>query len=965
MFENIKDGFIKFISSRAVILCGVLVCSAVIIVYRLFQLQIVKGDYYLDSFQLKITKDKEIQPARGNIYDVNGNLLAYNKDANSVTIEDVYKSGSGKNKAINDTLNSLIDIIEENGDSVDQDFNIIVDESGNYEYNVTGSALLRFLADVYGHAKIDELKYEEKTKSPDEVIDDLCKKFDIGEIVGSGLTAKFIPGKGYSKERVLNIVIVRYKMFNNSYQKYIDTTVASDVCEQTVADVMENASILDGVDIEQGTARYYPDSEYFSHILGYTGKVTPEQLAELKKTNKNYGSNDIVGQAGIEESMESVLQGIKGKETLSVDNTGRVIEVNNYVDSVRGNDVWLTIDKDLTEACYKILEQSLAGILVRKIQNIKANPDSADLGSSNTPIPIYDVYFSIFDNDVVDITHFSKDDAKETEKAVYQAWLTKKEETINGIKQELIEKQTPYESLSKEYKWYMTHISDSLESEIFYSEKIDKKDDMWKTYHIEETISLTEYLKYAYAKGWIDVSKLHIENQYASSEEVFAQIVDYIADKLEGVKVTSDGVEASPDADFDARIYKYLLLEDRISGTQVCNILLEQEVVSLEDEEKGLWERGGESAYTFMRNRIENLDITPAQLALYPCTGSIVITDVNTGEVRALVSYPGYDNNKMANGVDAKYYAKLRSDKSNPLFNYATMQKTAPGSTFKMVSATAGLCENVITTGTTIHCGGVFDKFEVRPPKCWIHPGSHGSLNVTGAIKNSCNVFFYEVGYRLGLVAQSNTYSSDLGLQRLAKYADLYGLTDKSGVEITESEPQVSDEDSVRSAIGQGTANYTTVSLARYVTTVANSGKCFNLTLIDKTTDSNNNVLEDYSASVRNEIDMSSAYWDAIHLGMRQVVQSKKIYDNFGVNVAGKTGTAQQEGKPNHSLFVCYAPYESPEIAVATRVANGYTSSYAAEITKRVLEYYYDLKEDEEILSGTAQTLQDGAANAD
>ena len=112
MFENIKDGFIKFITSRAVIVCGLIVCLAGIMIYRLFWLQIVKGDYYLDSFQLKITKVKTIQPARGNIYDVNGNLLAYNKDANSVTIEDVYKSGSGKSKAINDTLNRLIDIID-------------------------------------------------------------------------------------------------------------------------------------------------------------------------------------------------------------------------------------------------------------------------------------------------------------------------------------------------------------------------------------------------------------------------------------------------------------------------------------------------------------------------------------------------------------------------------------------------------------------------------------------------------------------------------------------------------------------------------------------------------------------------------------------------------------------------------------------------------------------------------------
>ena len=211
-----------------------------------------------------------------------------------------------------------------------------------------------------------------------------------------------------------------------------------------------------------------------------------------------------------------------------------------------------------------------------------------------------------------------------------------------------------------------------------------------------------------------------------------------------------------------------------------------------------------------------------------------------------------------------------------------------------------------------------------------------------------------------------DSYSADLGLEKLAKYADLYGLTEKSGIEIAESDPQTSDIDPVRSAIGQGTNSFTTVGLARYVTTVANSGTCYNLTLLDKTTDSNGNLLEEYNAEVRNTIDMPASYWNAIHTGMRQVVQDKAYYNNLGVAVAGKTGTAQEsKSKPNHSLFVCYAPYEKPEIAIATRIANGYTSSYAAQITKEALAYYFDLRDEDDIISGTAQTLQDGATNAD
>ena len=952
LFDSFKEEIKKFITSRAVVVCAVLIALSCLLVYRLFYLQVINGEVYLDAFKLKIKKEKTIAAARGNIYDRKGNLLAYNELANSVTIEDVYKSGSGKHKAINNTLNTLIDIIEGNGDSVDQDFNIILGESRNYEFTVEGNQLLRFLADVYGHSSVNDLKYEEKTKTAEEVVEDMCRSFRIGDYEDPDDSSTFVPGKGYTKDRTLKILNIRYNMNQNSYQKYIDTTVASDVSDQTVADVMENADVLEGVSIEESTARKYVDSKYFSQLLGYTGKISEDELAELQLKNPSYGLNDTVGKSGIEQSMESVLQGTKGSETVYVDNTGQVIETSNYVDSVAGNDVYLTIDKDLTEACYNIIEQSLAGILVSKIQNVKSYTFTSTSSSSNIVIPIYDVYFAIFDNDVLNINHFSANDAGEAERDIYQQFVTKNENVLNELQLELSEKHTPYEKLSKEYQWYMSHIAAMLYSDgIIDSSLVDRDDSMYIAWTKDETISLAEYLKYTIAVNWVDVSQLSLDNQYADSEEIFDQIVKYIGDSL------------AEDYDFQTRLYKYLLLDGNISGTQVCNALLEQEAVEVDPEELAIWQRGGESAYTFMVNRVSNLDITPAQLALDPCTGSMVVTDVNSGDVLALVSYPGYDNNLMANGVDAAYYAKLRSDNSNPLYNYATQQKTAPGSTFKMVSSTAGLMEGVITTDSVIYCGGQFDKLNPAP-KCWIHPRGHGGLNVTGGIRNSCNVFFYEVGYRLGLVG--GNYSPDIGLEKLATYADMYGLTEKSGIEIAESEPQVSDQDAVRSAIGQGTHSYTTVGLARYVTTVANNGTCYDLTLIDKTTDSNGNLLEDYSAGVRNTIEMPQSYWNAIHTGMRQVVQDKAYYSNLGVAVAGKTGTAQEStNRPNHSLFVCYAPYEKPEISIATRIAYGYTSSYAAQITKEALSYYFELRDEDDIISGTAQTLQDGATNAD
>ncbi|MDR0220750.1 MAG: penicillin-binding protein, partial [Lachnospiraceae bacterium] len=328
------------------------------------------------------------------------------------------------------------------------------------------------------------------------------------------------------------------------------------------------------------------------------------------------------------------------------------------------------------------------------------------------------------------------------------------------------------------------------------------------------------------------------------------------------------------------------------------------------------------------------------------------------------VSYPSYDNNKMANGVDAAYYASMLADQSRPLINYATQQRTAPGSTFKMVTATAGLLEGKISTNTAITCYGIFETV-APPPRCWIYPGgTHGSLNLTGAICVSCNVFFYELGYEMGLV--DGNYSSSEGMEILNKYVSMYGLNEPTGIEIDENTPHAATEDSVRSAIGQANANYTTVSLARYVTAVANKGASYDLTLIDRVTDRGGNLLDKKEATVRNTIPLADSEWNAIHEGMRQVIERKTYFDDLAVAVAGKTGTAQENPtRPSHALFVGYAPYPEPDIAIATRVAFGYSSDFAAQITREVFKYYFGLAEQSEIITGVAGELEGGTAPVD
>jgi len=959
LFDDFREKLIKFIKSRMTALTIFFFFLGGVLIYRCFDLQIVNGAEYLDEFMLKTIKTRDLSGTRGNIYDRNGELLAYNELAYSVKIEDAFESNKYKNQNLNALVYTLINMIESNNDRVISDFKISLDEDNHFTYNVSGSQLLRFLADVYGYKTVDELKEEEKAITASEMMEYLSRKamFAIGDYEITGDTSsEFVPGKGYTKEEWLKMVTIRYAMHLTSYRKYLGTTVATDVSQKTVAVIMENAASLPGVTIEEDTVRKYVDSKYFAHILGYTGKISSDELTDLnaqmlekKGIADSYSVNDVVGKSGIESYMETTLQGSKGSEKVVVDNTGKVISVLDYKDPTSGNDVYLTIDKDLTIAAYNIVEQKLAGLISDKIINAKEYVAKENAQSSDIKIPIYDVYYAVFNNNIIDLKHLSSSKAGETEQKVYEAFLDYKTSVYDRLKEEFFTKKTVYSKLKKEYQVYESNIVSLLNKQgIIMTSLIPENDSTYLKWTKDEVISLTEYLNYCISMNWIDVTKLELNENYSDSSQIFESIVDITIELIE------------ENTEFQKKFYKYMLLNDAISGKDVCKVLCEQSLIDISIEDETALYNGKMTAYTFMMNRINHIDITPAQLALDPCNASVVITDVNTGEVLAMVSYPGYDNNKMANSIDATYYAQLNVDKSNPMYNFATQYKAAPGSTFKIVSATAGLMENIISLTQKIDCIGTFTSI-IPSPRCWKTYG-HGYETVETAIRDSCNYFFYNVGYNLSL--RDGSYIPSEGLNTLYEYADLFGLSEKSGVEIAEAAPNVSDTDPVRSAIGQGSNSYSTVGLARYVSAIANGGTVYNLTLLSKITDSNGILLEENEPSIRNTITLNESYWTAIHRGMRAVVENKSYFRDLGVTLAGKTGTAEQsKSRPNHALFICYAPYENPEIGIATRIPFGYSSDYAAQFTKDILKYYYKLEDEDSLITGSADGPEEGISN--
>ncbi|NCB91464.1 MAG: peptidase [Clostridia bacterium] len=965
MIKRLKKKLRKFKIQRTTVLIAVFLILSAILAQRLFSLQIINGQEYADNFSIQTTRTRTLKSTRGNIYDRNGNVLASNELSYSVTLEDngSYDSTREKNLSLNGEIYKIIQIIESHGDTINHDFHVVMDDAGNYSYDVEGVSLSRFKADVYGYSTIEELKTDEANASADQMIQDMIERFMIvnksdpyseKELASVGLPTQL------TDTEVLKIITVRYALFTTSFQKYLPVTIASAVSDETVAAILESQNLLQGVDIAEDSIRVYSESVYFAPLLGYTGKISSDELAELRTDNPDadYSTTSIVGKSGLERVMETSLQGTDGSEKVYVDNLGKVLEIddNSRQEPTQGSDVYLTIDKELQIACYKVLEQKIAGIVVSNIRNIKEFEVDEDTDASNIPIPIYDVYFALVNNSIVDITQFADEDATATEQGIQQAFVRKQQEVFQQINDELTGTDpVSYAELSTEMQGYVSYIVNELlmsKTGVLSETAIDRNDATYKAWTTEESISLQEYLTYAASQNWIDISQISDKTTYLDSAEVYQDLSSYIASYLES------------DTDFSKMLYKYMLLEDEISGADLCRVLYEQGVLSQDDDFYDSFMGGDMSAYDLMIATISDLEITPAQLALDPCSGSMVIVDPNSGETLACVSYPGYDNNRLANNMDTAYYRQLSKDLSEPFYNKATQERTAPGSTFKPITAVAGLSEGVIDDSTYINCNGLFDKLQGAPLECWFEAG-HGSLSIVDAIKNSCNVFFSETAYRMGQDEEGN-FSDSVALQKLISYAQLFNMDEKSGLEIPEASPQVTDQLPIPSAIGQGTHNYTTSQLARYVATLANSGTSYNISLLDKTTDSAGNVIEDFTPEILSQIELSQGIWDDLHAGMEGVIKLDSnwaIFQDLNVSLAGKTGTAQQsKTRANHGLFIGYAPADEPQIAFAIRIANGYSSSNAELVAEDVLNYYFDLKDETDILTGQANS--EGVSNA-
>lgn len=889
-----------------------------ILIYKLFNLQIIHGDEYKVNYAQKSEKTLVLNSTRGNIYDVNGELLAYNKLAYSVIIED--SSTAIKNTQLNQIIVEMYDIIQENGDSYTIDYPIRLNKYGKFEFTKSGNNLLRYLRDIYGHKYISQLTDEERNATAADVIDVLKSKsyYNISD--------------EYSDEEVLEIIYVRSNLAAHAYQRYISFTVATNVSEETMAAILENSDRLIGVTVKDEYVRCYNYGKYIAHLIGYTGKVSADELAELQKDDTSYQASDVVGKSGVEKSYEQVLNGTKGSRTVLVDSYGRVLQIIDEKEPVTGSDIYLTIDVKLTQKIYDLFERRLAEILITRI----VNSDSDRVGSEEgdvVVIPIKDVYFALFDNNTISIDMLKENHEAGAAASIYSVFDERRGQLISAIDDELHNTKTAFSSLSEEMQEYIRNVrSILLNGGILNSDAISSTDELSAAWTNGE-ISLTDYLYNAIAKDWVNIYNLDVEDEYPTMDDVLDAMLSYAMEELQ-----------NNDA-FDKLVIKYLVQGGQITGRETCLLLMEQNCIpyTMDDYDAVA---NGLSPYDYIINQINELNITPAMLALDPCSGAVVLENSQTGSIIAMVTYPSYDINNFSGSIDSNYYASLLADKSTPLVNRATQTRIAPGSTFKIATAIAGLMEGVITPNETITDTGIFDK--VKPNlKCWYYPNNHGAINVKQAIGVSCNYFFCEVGYRLAS-EPDGSLNAEKGLAVLKKYAEELGIATKTGIQISEATPNPSNVSVIASTIGQGNHAYTALNLARYTSTIGNGGTVYNSSVISKVVDSNGDVIELFEPVVANEVELDSVVWDSVYEGGRNVILGSgvgtQLFDKyFPVAVGGKSGTAEEnKNRGSHANYITWAPYNNAEVAVAVMIPNGYAAVNAGIMSFYTLSSYYD-----------------------
>ncbi|MEG1989375.1 MAG: penicillin-binding protein 2 [Clostridia bacterium] len=344
-------------------------------------------------------------------------------------------------------------------------------------------------------------------------------------------------------------------------------------------------------------------------------------------------------------------------------------------------------------------------------------------------------------------------------------------------------------------------------------------------------------------------------------------------------------------------------------------------------------------------------------------SGSVVVLDTTTGEILASVSYPSFDINSFTNGIDYKKWNELKNSSVKPMFNRTIAGLYSPGSTFKMLVGLAGLNIGKITVDEKINDPGIYPYG--HKPKCWIYEmyrRTHGNINISDALKVSCNCYFYEVGRRIGI-------------SEIINYGKLFGLNEKTGIEISgEVSGQIAGEkhtgqwylgETLSAAIGQSQNSFTPLELVNYISAIANGGNLNKVTVIKSVEDNEKTLvsLDELNSYATNytgvdfksrKLDIKKEYIDAVKLGMLYVTNDRggtsyNTFKDLGIEVAGKTGTAEVSNGSSDGIFVGFAPYDKPKIAIVAVINHGGEGTYTANVVRPIMDEYFKIDKEDKL----------------
>lgn len=828
MINALKRGFAAiagFFGYRILVLALLVAGMFALLFTKLYEIQIVHGQEYQESAKLTYNSTRTVTAPRGEIYDRNGQPLAINHSTVMVKLDTAIKAA-----ADNDMLVSLIRLMSRFGELVIDDLPISASEPREFIFGGSPSKEKRW--------KTDMNVPQEATAQ--EAYELLLKTFKISTEDGE-----------MTPEEIRLVLSLRQSIYLQRFSKN-PVTVCMEVSDAACAALEERNQDYPGIYLDIDYVREYPYGEYAAHILGYTRKITAEQLDEMGPLG--YTAEDIVGQSGLERSFELTLRGGNGSMKIETDTLGRRLSVVESTPASSGNNVFITVDIELQKQAYHILERQLAQILIGKLQI-----DSRKSGL--------------------------KDEDYVTTKTMLSSMITAGTVSVTAI---------------------MT------------------ADESCLAWPLRE-----------FAQFYFDWDQ--------SQEDYISNLKDFFAEALE---------------------------KGRITENQLLLVMYEQGIVTPTEAELERLHKGTLPVQPFLVRMLSEGVITPQMTNIQPCTGSIVVLDLRDGGVLATVSYPSYDNNELVNNFNYNYYLQLLNDPTVPMFNRAFQEMRAVGSTFKMITAVTGLENGVISTSTTITDEFYYTKAGNPPAKC---TARHGSPTVVEALGKSCNYFFYETAYRLG-----NTKSGNMrdGIDKLTEYMVYFGLGSATGVEISEvfdyqydklpegtlpiSSPDYkmytkglrwSDGDTIRTAIGQSENNLTCATMAKYAATLATGGVRYQMHFLDRIVAYNGTVVSQFTPVVEETVPMKESTINAVHKGMLAVTTSSygtgsKIFKDFPIQVAGKTGTAQQTNWYNHTSFAGFAPYDNPQIAIYVLMPGSYQTtiaSPAAVVARDVLAAYFRL----------------------